>query len=136
MITIQIKPLSVNKAWKGVRYKTNDYIRFENNCLLLLPKITLPEPPFEIHLEFGFSSKGSDWDNPTKNFVDILSKKYHFNDSLIYRGIIEKVIVPKGKEYIKFEIKTLTKKATLSLLLNISCKYLKTKASKSGICIS
>ena len=46
-----------------------------------------------------------------KNFVDILSKKYHFNDSLIYRGIIEKVIVPKGKEYIKFEIKTLTKKA-------------------------
>lgn len=111
MITIQIKPLSVNKAWKGVRYKTNDYIRFENNCLLLLPKITLPEPPFEIHLEFGFSSKGSDWDNPTKNFVDILSKKYNFNDSLIYRGIIEKVIVPKGKEYIKFEIKTLTKKA-------------------------
>lgn len=111
MITVQIKPLSVNKVWKGVRYKTSDYVRFEQNCMYLLPKITLPEPPFEIHLEFGFSNAGADWDNPTKVFVDILSKKYKFNDNMIYRGIIEKVIVPKGKEYIKFEIKTLTKKA-------------------------
>ena len=38
-------------------------------------------------------------------------KKYLFNDKEIYKMVVEKVIVPKGKEYIKFEIKTLTKKA-------------------------
>ena len=37
MIRINIKPLSGNKAWKGKRYKTNDYIKFERNCLLLIP---------------------------------------------------------------------------------------------------
>lgn len=104
MRKIDIPPLSVNKAWKGQRFKTNDYIKYQRDLLLLLPKITIPEPPFVVCYEFGFSNKASDYDNPIKQFQDILCKKYKFSDSLIYRAIIDKKIVKKGSEYIKFDI--------------------------------
>ena len=104
MIKIQIKPLSVNQAWKGSRYKTNKYKIFERNVLYLLPQIKIPDQRLQLNLEFGFSNRGSDLDNPLKMVQDILSKKYGFNDNLIYRTILDKVIVKKGEEYIKFEI--------------------------------
>lgn len=107
MIRIDCKTLSVNEAWKGVRYKTDKYKAYEHKLMYLLPKsFKLPEPPYEIEFEFGFSNSASDWDNPLKNLQDILSKKYKFNDKLILKGSATKVIVPKGQEYFKFEIKT------------------------------
>lgn len=110
MIKINVKPLSVNKAWKGKRYKTDAYKIYERVVLGLLPKnYEIPESPYELHLEFGFSSDASDWDNPIKNFQDILAKKYKFNDKLIKKGVVTTEKVLKGKEYVKFEIKTLTK---------------------------
>ena len=53
---------------------------------------------------FGVSSKASDGDNLIKSFQDTLCEKYGFNDRDIYRWEVEKVIVPKGKEYAEFEI--------------------------------
>ncbi len=103
---LYIKPLSVNEAWKGIRYKTDKYKRYENNVLLLLPKIKLPEPPYKVYITYGFSSKGSDIDNPTKMFLDILQKKYKFNDSQIWELILKKVVVPKKSEFVKFSIET------------------------------
>jgi len=107
MNRIDIKPLSVNKAWKGRRFKTDDYKQYEHDVLWLLPKINIPEPPFEIRFQFGFSSKSADWDNPVKLFQDILSKKYGFNDKLIRRAVVDIEIVKKGKEYVEFDILTL-----------------------------
>jgi Endodeoxyribonuclease RusA. len=107
MIHIDIKPMSVNDAWKGRRFRTDEYKRYQNSLLWLLPKIKLPPPPYELHFKFGFSSSASDWDNPIKPTQDILSKKYGFNDKLIRKATVETEIVPKGKEYIEFEIKTL-----------------------------
>ena len=108
MIQIDIKPLSVNEVWKGKRFKTDSYKIYERVLLHILPKdYKIPESPYELHLEFGFSSDASDWDNPIKPFQDILSKKYKFNDKLIKKGVVTTEKVPKGKEYIKFEIKTL-----------------------------
>ena len=107
MERIDIKPLSINQAWKGTRFKTSAYKKYYKDVTFLLPPLKLPEPPYEIHLIFGFSSRGSDWDNGIKNFMDIVAEKYGFNDNLIYRAIVEKKIVPKGQEYIRFEIKTL-----------------------------
>ena len=75
--------------------------------LFLLPKITLPAPPYELHLEIGVSNMAFDFDNPVKPFVDILQKKYGFNDKQIMRAVIDKVIVKKGKEYIGFKITTI-----------------------------
>jgi len=103
---INIKPLSVNKAWCGRRFKTNDYKNFEFELLLLLPnEYKIPDGKLELHLNWGFSSPLSDYDNPIKLVQDILQKKYHFDDRRIFRGIIEKEIVKKGDEYISFDFK-------------------------------
>ena len=109
MVRIDEKPLSVNEAWKGQRYKSNEYKAYQSKLLWLLPrKIDIPTPPFEIYFRFGFSSAASDWDNPVKVLQDILSKKYGFNDKLIRRAIVDTEIVPKGKEFFEFELKTFT----------------------------
>ena len=82
-------------------------IEYEISNLAYFLQIKIPEPPYEIHFRFGFSNSLSDWDNPVKLAQDILSKKYGFNDKLIRKAIVETEIVKKGKEYIKFEIKTI-----------------------------
>lgn len=106
MHKISIVPLSVNKAWKGTRYKTDAYKWFEMELLMKLPNIKIPPYPrkLKLRLEFGFSSKLSDCSNPLKLVEDILCKKYNFNDRDVFRIEIDKVIVPKGKEYILFNI--------------------------------
>lgn len=106
MIRVHVKPLSANKAWCGRRFKSKDYISYEQEVLLRLPKFKLPPSPFTIKLIFGFSNKAADWDNPIKLFVDLLQKKYKFNDKLIKRGIVDKVLVKKGKEFVDWELTT------------------------------
>ena len=101
------KPLSVNEAWKGTRYKTKVYNAYEKELLFTLPKIVMPPPPYEIYLHFGFSNKKADIDNPVKPFLDIMQKRYNFNDCEIYCLNLKKSIVKKGFEFIEFEIKTI-----------------------------
>ena len=73
LTTINIKPLSVNAAFKGRRYKTKDYQDFEKKCLFLLPKLQVPKKgPYEVYYRFGFSSRNSDLGNPEKLISDIL----------------------------------------------------------------
>jgi len=108
MITIDIKPMSVNDAWKGRRFKTDRYKLYELNVFFMLPLIkNFPKPPYKIHLKFGQSTVLADWDNPIKPFCDILQTKYGFNDRDIMSAIVEKEIVPKGKEYCSFLIQTI-----------------------------
>jgi hypothetical protein len=101
---IKIKPLSVNEAWKGRRFKTDKYKRYERELPLLLSSMTIPDGPLELWVEFGFSSAASDWDNPIKPFQDILQKKYGFNDSRITLGCGIKRKVKKGEEFIRFSL--------------------------------
>lgn len=103
---IKIKPLSVNEAWKGQRFKTDKYNDYILKMHYLLPKkIEFPdEKNIKIAIEFGFSSKNSDLDNPTKNFLDCLVKKYKVDDRNIIEIHLFKAIVKKGEEYIRFKI--------------------------------
>lgn len=101
---IDIKPLSVNDAWKGRRFKTDKYKSYERDVLLLLRPMVIPKGELVLNIEWGFSSRGSDFDNPIKPFTDCLQKKYKFNDNQIFESRIKKVIVNKGEEYIKFDI--------------------------------
>lgn len=103
MSRIWIKPLSVNNAWQGKRFKTDDYKAYEKEMLFILPQIKLPLPPFEVHYTFGMSNSLSDFDNPVKPLTDILQKRYKFNDRDIYKAIITKEKVEKGHEFINFE---------------------------------
>jgi Holliday junction resolvase RusA-like endonuclease len=104
MQKLNIKPMSVNLAWAGKRFKTPAYKRYESDMLLLLPKLKIIEPPYRVDIIVGFSNKASDLDNICKPFLDILQKKYGINDKHIEILHIEKQIVSKNNEFISFEI--------------------------------
>lgn len=111
MKKIKIKPLSVNIAWRGRKFKTDKYKEFEEELFYRLPKqMKVPDGPLEIFFTFGLSSKNSDWDNSIKPAQDVICKSYGFDDRRIFKGTAEKVIVEKGKEFIAFEIKAYRQK--------------------------
>jgi len=101
---INIKPLSVNQAWQGKRFKTDKYKYFEIELLYKLPKIELPKPPFKVEIIVYYTNNLSDIDNFIKPFLDVLQKKYGFNDKEIYKLNIEKVI--SKLQGFEFEITT------------------------------
>jgi len=107
-VNIPLKPLSVNVAWKGRRFKSDLYKNWIEDGLFLLQKQKVNDSEqLQLNIELGFSSKGSDIDNPIKPLLDLITKKYGINDNRFYKLYIKKKVVKKGKEYIKFEIKEL-----------------------------
>lgn len=112
MTKVDIAPMSVNKAWAGKRFKTPEYKDYEKHLLLILPKLTVPHGEMKIIFEFGMSNICSDIDNPVKPFLDVLQKKFWFNDRYVMEMDVKKVKVAKGSEYVKFcfiPIKDVTK---------------------------
>ena len=107
MNKLHIKPLPISKAFQGRWFKTKLCKDYEEDVGYLLPKLKAPKGKLFLRLEFGFSSKNSDLDNPVKIFVDILQKKYEFNDKQIYLMEVAKEDVKKGEEYIAFDISVL-----------------------------
>ena len=101
---IKIIPLSINKCWQGKRFKTKVYKSYETELLLKLKNIKISSGKLKLIITFGFSNKLSDIDNGLKPFIDILQKKYKFNDRMIYELIVIKEIVKKGEEFIEWEI--------------------------------
>ena len=106
-ITLFTKPLSVNRAYKGRRFRTTEYDKYEKQVTALLPNIEIKPFPRSIAFEFGFSNSCQDIDGPVKLILDILQKKYGFNDRDIYELHIKKTIVPKGNEYIQINFVSL-----------------------------
>ena len=108
MLTLKIKPISVNECYRGRRFKTPLYNAYEAEMNYLLPKgLKVPEKA-KIVLKLGFSNKRCDIDNPVKIILDILQKAYNFNDKQVYKLEVEKVDVAKGKEFISFDILSYT----------------------------
>lgn len=102
---IELKPLSVNDAWQGRRFKTEEYKSWQKTLLLMLPKLKIKfKGDLRADFVFGFSSNASDIDNPLKPLIDTLQKKYGFNDNQIQELTVKKEIVSKGKEFIKISI--------------------------------
>ncbi len=100
---LPIKPLSANRAFRGRRFMTDEYKKFQRDMLLLLPNVRL-ESISEVHLHFGFSSKLSDLDNATKQTIDCIVKKYGIDDRYINKIVLTKEIVQKGNEFIDIQI--------------------------------
>lgn len=106
-VGLKIRPLTVNKCWKGRRYKTGQYKTYEKAVLFMLPNMVVGPGNLSLDLEFGFSSACADIDNPIKPFLDILQLKYGFNDRDITELNVRKKKCKKGAEYIIFDIKQL-----------------------------
>lgn len=104
MINIQYPPLSVNKVWQGRRFKTKAYLDYETILLALLPKAEIPEGDLQLVIDFHVFSKLADLDNFLKPFIDILQKKYLFDDKRIKQIIATKKQGVKGQELISFKI--------------------------------
>ena len=99
------KPLSINEAWQGKRFKTPIYKTYEETILLTMPKGKIDvEQMLRIEFFFGFSNKASDLDNPVKLLLDIAQKKYGFNDKNVFELNVRKCIVKKGEEFIQMGI--------------------------------
>ena len=102
---INKKPLSVNQAWQGKRFKTPAYKDYEKAMLLMMPKAKVDtEEMLRVEFFFGFSNKASDLDNPVKLLMDIAQKKYGFNDKNVFEMNIRKCLVKKGEEFIQMGI--------------------------------
>ena len=104
MEIISIKPLSVNDAYVGKRFKSSLYKSFETQFMDSLPYMVDLYPKMRISFGFGFASSRSDVDNPVKTTMDCLQKKYGFNDSHVYKVEAEKFVVGQGNEFISFFI--------------------------------
>lgn len=104
MPKIAIKPLSVNEVWQGKRYKTAKYLVYESAFLFMLPELKIPQGKLQIDIIVGYSNRSSDIDNFLKPFLDILQKKYGFNDRDIYKITVVKEIVKKWDEFIDFSV--------------------------------
>lgn len=103
-VRVGVKPMSVNRAFKGRRFRSKEYDLYEKMVVSMLPKLRIPEPPYHVYYRFFFSNTNADIDNPAKLCTDILQKFYNFNDKNVYRLTIEKHIVKKGQEYFEFMI--------------------------------
>lgn len=104
MIQINIKPISINEAYRGYRRRTDKYNNYIGHVSLMLPNtFVMPKTDIKLFLEFGFSSNRSDIDNCCKPFIDCLVKKYGVDDRNIIELTVIKKIVKKGNEYIKFK---------------------------------
>lgn len=99
-----LKPLSANQAFCGKKVKTAGYRKYENHLIRTLPDIEIPPDLMELRVVVYYSNRNSDIDNCLKPFIDVLQKRYGFNDNKIYRIRITKVIVPKGQENIAFRL--------------------------------
>jgi Holliday junction resolvase RusA-like endonuclease len=102
---INEKPLSVNLAWQGKRFKTPAYKEYEKGMLLNMPKAYIyKDQMLRVEFFFGFSNKASDLDNPVKLLMDIAQKKYGFDDKMVFELNVRKCIVKKGEEFIQMGI--------------------------------
>ena len=115
-VVIPIKPLSVNKAWKGRRFASDELKAYKHQVPLMLPsRITIPKGKMIICFDFFFSTKASDYDNGIKSLQDIICDAYGLNDNNIYAGIIRKHVVKKGQERSEFKIHAATEANLLKI---------------------
>lgn len=104
MINLPIKPLSVNRAYKGRKYPTDELKSYKKAIPLLLPShLQLPPGELVLLFRFHFKRKASDVDNCCKAAQDIITNHYGVDDREIFMTINEKIINPKEPERLEFE---------------------------------
>lgn len=106
---IKHKPMSVNQAWQGRRFRTPLYKQFAKTLTDILRLIRPAKPKDErlfAHYVWGVSNTLSDVDNPTKPFQDVLFDAWDMKDKdhRVCFMVLEKVKTEKGQEFIGFHV--------------------------------
>lgn len=103
-ISVDVKPLSVNKAWQGRRFKTDDYLCYENEVYFLLPNGEHVGGMVEIWYTFYLKNhKATDTSNLIKLLEDIMVKKGLIDDDRYVYSFHAKKI-PSDVHKIEIEI--------------------------------
>ena len=104
-ITLNAKPLLVNRAWQGRRFSTPAKTRFERLMALSLPRVKVEGKPYyrvtyDFHLVYF---KITDWDGCCKVLQDCIVKQGIITDD---RFIIEARVrkFPAKQDRIEIEI--------------------------------
>ena len=104
-VATRLKPLSANDSYLGKKVKSKKYKDYEASLLLGLPDLVIPEEgSLHLRMVVSYSNARSDIDNCLKPFIDVLQRRYGFNDSRIYKLTVKKQIVPKGDDSISFNL--------------------------------
>ena len=91
-IASNCKPLSVNEATIGKKVKSKAYRMYEEFLIEHLPNVEVPDGELELQLMVFYPSRRSDLDNALKPFIDVLQKRYGFNDNRIDKLVVIKRI--------------------------------------------
>ena len=102
MIEIPMKPLTTNRLWKGRRFKTNEYKRYETALVALLKRSGLEIPDGRVTFEVVAGVSGQyDLDNAIKSTLDVIQKyDPSFNDRDVFKIVAEKILKPRRDEFI------------------------------------
>ncbi|MCP3660172.1 MAG: RusA family crossover junction endodeoxyribonuclease [Bacteroidetes bacterium] len=108
-LAFDIKPLSINKAYTGRRFKTEEYKQYTKDIgyLLLTQKKKIKKFNGLLLVKCNWylkNWKSDDVDNPTKPLLDILTKMNIINDDRFIMELSLKKI-PSSKDFIEIEIK-------------------------------
>ncbi len=105
--SIPVKPLSVNKAYRGRRFKTKDYIDFESDVGKTIGQCQDELPSGELFVIYTFHIKNygrSDTANMEKVLSDTLKKLGYFRDDSDIKSIYMVKERTKQDERIDVEI--------------------------------
>lgn len=81
LIEIPLKPLSINEAWQGRRFKTRKYKNYCEDVSLLLPKIkTIKGEVYISYIFYLHNWRRTDIDNLIKPLQDILVANHIIED--------------------------------------------------------
>lgn len=105
-IRIKTKVLSANSSFYGKKTKTQARRKYEYVLFLLLPNHDYEfTKASRIRFTGCFGITGNqDLDNCLKILLDVLQKKYKFNDRQIHEIHITKQVVKKGSEFLEFSL--------------------------------
>jgi Holliday junction resolvase RusA-like endonuclease len=110
MMRLNIKPLSINEAFQGRRFKTKKHKDFEEQVLWILKgNIQKFDKDYSMHLKFYLKNAlRCDLSNYIKVLEDCIVKSGIVKDDrFCWRMEVEKI--KSEEDYIEFEIKALNK---------------------------
>ena len=98
-VMVDIQPLTSNRAWYGKRFKSKEYLKYERDLGLLLPRKNIIEGLVEIHYDFYVADKRKhDLDNFIKCLQDTIVKcGYITDDNNIMKIVARKIPAKEWK---------------------------------------
>lgn len=110
-ITLNVKPISTNAAWRGRRFSTPEKKAYEELVHCSLPKaVVVGNPYYRIEYDFYLRSFAlTDWDNCVKVTQDCLVKRGILSDDCkIVDARVRKFPAKKDRIVIRIEPAELT----------------------------